>query len=153
MNMRKQTWRVAVSAAAICVAAVLPLGAKADTEYIEIRTVNDLKGITATTDYNTKSYKLMADIDMRYESWRIGGTFTGVFDGNGHTISNIYCANPWDTSGFFQTLGDGAVVRNLSLRGGKVTTNNGYIGGLAGTVSGTVLVEDCTIDVRVSGSG
>ncbi len=123
--------------------------ANADTEYIEIRTVNDLKGITD----NTKSYKLMADIDMQDESWRIGGTFTGVFDGNGHTISNIYCENPWDPSGFFQTLGDGAVVRNLSLRGGKVTTNNGYIGGLAGTVSGTVLIEDCTIDVLVSGGG
>lgn len=128
--------------------------ANADMEYIEIRTVNDLKGITATTDYNTKSYKLMADIDMRYESWRIGGTFTGVFDGNGHTISNIYCVNPWDPSGFFEALGDGAIVRNLSLRGGEVRTNNGYIGGLAGTVSGTVLVEDCTIDVLVSsGSG
>ena len=134
---------VAVAAATIC------LGANAETAYSEIWTKEDLEQIRGD---NAGAFKLMADIDMRNSSWRIDGTFTGIFDGNGHTISNINCNNAWDTSGFFQTLGDGAIVRGLSLRGGKVTTRNGYIGGLAGTVSGNVLVEDCTVDVLVSGS-
>ena len=118
-----------------------------EPNWVEIGNVTQLKAVA-----NDLSgwYRLTADIDLANESWRLG-TFTGVFDGNGHTIRNINCNNDWDNSGFFFALGDGAVVRNLSLRGGKVTTRNGYIGGLAGRVSGNVLIEDCTIDVLVSG--
>ena len=126
------------------------LTATYEPHFTEISNVSQLK--TVANDLSG-FYRLTADINLANESWRLG-TFTGVFDGNGHTISNIYCENPWDPSGFFEALGDGAIVRNLSLRGGEVRTNNGFIGGLAGTVSGTVLVEDCTIDVLVSsGSG
>ena len=120
-----------------------------EPNWVEIGNVTQLKAVA-----NDLSgwYRLTADIDLANESWRLG-TFTGVFDGNGHTISNINCNNDWDNSGFFFALGDGAVVRNLSLRGGKVTTWNGSIGGLAGRVSGNVLIEDCTIDVLVSSGG
>ena len=121
-----------------------------EPNWVEIGNVTQLK--TVANDLSG-FYRLTADIDLANESWRLG-TFTGIFDGNDHTISNINCNNDWDNAGFFFALGDGAVVRNLSLRGGKVTTRNGYIGGLAGRVSGNVLIEDCTIDVLVSsGSG
>ena len=120
-----------------------------EPNWVEIGNVTQLK--TVANDLSG-FYRLTADIDLANESWRLG-TFTGIFDGNGHTIRNINCNNDWDNSGFFFALGDGAVVRNLSLRGGKVTTRNGYIGGLAGRVSGNVLIEDCTVDVLVSGGG
>jgi hypothetical protein len=120
-----------------------------EPNWVEIGNVTQLKAVANDL---SGFYRLTADIDLANESWRLG-TFTGIFDGNGHTIRNINCNNDWDNSGFFFALGDGAVVRNLSLRGGKVTTVNGYIGGLAGRVSGNVLIEDCTIDVLVSGGG
>ena len=119
-----------------------------EPNWVEIGNVTQLKAVANDL---SGFYRLTADIDLANEEWRLG-TFTGIFDGNGHTISNINCNNSWDNSGFFFALGDGAVVRSLSLRGGRVTTNNGSIGGLAGRVSGNVLVEDCTIDVLVSSS-
>ena len=43
----------------------------------------------------------------------IGGTFTAVFEGNGHTISNLYINRTTDNVGLFGTLGSGGEVRNL----------------------------------------
>ena len=64
--------------------------------------------------------------------------FTGVFDGLGHTISNLTINRP--STGFVGLFGyaaAGSSIRNVGLQGGSVT---GYseVGGLAGYNSGTI---------------
>jgi len=69
-----------------------------------------------------KHFKLMTDIDLsRYagESFEIigryGWPFTGVFDGNGHTISNFsYSSTSWTYIGFFGCVKEGT-IKNLGL--------------------------------------
>ena len=72
------------------------------------------------TDYfSGKTVKLGADIVLS------GGTQTtpnwtpvslkGTFDGNGHTVSSVYVKSDKQYAGFFHTLENGAVVKNMKL--------------------------------------
>ncbi|UCC22123.1 MAG: hypothetical protein JSW23_10030 [Planctomycetota bacterium] len=144
-------------------------------------------------EYNYKNYdkhyKLMADIDVGGYIWTgfniIGNynyPFEGVFDGNGHTISNFTCdSNGTDSVGLFGFIHDAnAEVKNLGLIEPCINGGNGYCAGsLVGTLwSGTVrgcyvkagsvtgnafigglvgrndwgLVAECYAESRVSGS-
>ena len=59
-------------------------------------------------------------------------SFTGVFDGGGHTITNLHVNRPGaDYIGLFGSIGSGGEVRSLGLPGVDVTGDD-YVGGLAG---------------------
>ncbi len=65
-------------------------------------------------------------------------TYGGVFDGNGHVISNLFIDRGGHTrAGLFDGIAWGAVVRDLGLRNVNVTGNDG-VGALAGINNGTV---------------
>jgi hypothetical protein len=69
----------------------------------QIKDANHMQAIGANPDDWDKHFKLMADIDLgdyagtefniigdkHYDGGWVGTAFTGVFDGNGHTISNF----------------------------------------------------------------
>ncbi len=89
-----------------------------------------------------------------------GAAFTAIFDGNGHTISNLYINNVTATetthAGLFGNIG-GGTVRNVGVASGEVkviVTATGsanvdaWAGGLAGYSSGTI--TDSWSDVTVS---
>ena len=81
----------------------------------------------------------------------IGGPFTGVFDGNGFKIKNMYINRPDDEGvGLFSFTQD-ATLKNVVFEGGSVT---GYsnVGALIGTAMGTI-VEGTVSDVSVTGVG
>ena len=111
-------------------------------------------------------YELTASLDFASSRWAEGGTvsggwvpigdynlidpgnasgprrlFTGTFEGNDHTISNLYINSSVQYVGLFGILGAGAAVRNLGIEGGSVTTSasNGRAGGLAGVGGGTII--------------
>ena len=75
--------------------------------------------------------------------------FAGTFDGQGHTITYNY-----DTdikySGFFASV-EGATIRNLNLKGTAITTQQHY-GGLIGQSYGTVLIENVTVSMDITGN-
>jgi hypothetical protein len=112
-----------------------------------------------------KCFVLMADIDLNdIDPYRIRpiGTysmpFTGVFDGNYHTIHNFrYETINENWVGLFGCLGgfqsDGSVlsgtVKNLHLANMTVTGGN-YVGGLTGGCYGGVLAS-CGISGSVAG--
>ncbi|MBV8036797.1 MBG domain-containing protein [Roseateles sp.] len=93
----------------------IAMGGGALAPYMLINTGDDLSNFLRSTMF-TSGYTFVAlgrDIDpgagnslpeMR------GGTFRGVFDGDGHTISNIKIGG----SGLFGTL-EGAILKNLTL--------------------------------------
>jgi hypothetical protein len=78
--------------------------------------------------------------------------FSGVFDGNGHTISNFtYDSNNAKRIGLFGFVGLGAEIRNLTMENVTVNDELGeVIGGLAGVNDG--IISNCHVEGVVSGN-
>ena len=122
-------------------------------------------------DYRKASYQLTADIVLNdpsdFENWTqtppantwlpIGeeGSFTGSFDGNGHTISGMYvCASESDDTaannpGLF---GDvyGGTISNLTVTDSLIVVADGalYAGGLGSHISAST-IDHCSVDVCI----
>ena len=115
----------------------------------EIATVADLNAVANDL---SGIYRLTADLDLDNVARAPFGEFKGLFDGNGHTISNVNISANSDNVGLFSGL-KSATVRNLSIRGGKIFGGSS-VGGLAGYATGAAnLIEDCTTDLEVVASG
>lgn len=139
-----------------------------DTSFI-LTNAEQLAGLASLVNdgnkFAGKTIKLDTDIDLNNQLWTPIGTggdnwtyyFSGVFDGQGHTISNL-CVNAsmdpdnygcWDSYGanyglFGRTVG--ATVRNLGIKNAKIHTGaSSGVGALAGQfANGTVL--NCYVD-------
>jgi len=95
-----------------------------------------------------KYFKLMANIDLsdyRYDEaliaqggWYEGTPFTGVFDGNGHTISHLSIIGE-DNLGLFGYLGSGAEVRDLGVLDVNIVGSDIFVGSLAGYSEGNLI--------------
>jgi hypothetical protein len=111
------------------------------TTVIVINTVADLQNISNNL---AGSYVLGADIDATGFSFATIGSFstpfTGIFDGQGHTITNLTVSSSnGNFSGLFGVIGTSGVVRNVGLvNESEVTTNANFLGGLAGENDGTI---------------
>jgi hypothetical protein len=66
-----------------------------------------------------------------------GIPFTGVFDGNNHTITHLTISGE-SYQGLFGKLASGAEVKDLSVVNVNITGSSNFIGGLAGNNRGTV---------------
>jgi hypothetical protein len=134
-----------------------------------IATAADLIALGETADDYDKHFILTADIDLdpdlpgrkvfdraviapdtdaaRYDFQ--GTDFTGVFDGNGHTISHLTIKGK-DYLGLLGGLGSHGAIRNLGVVDVNVT-GSGSVGGLVGDNDGTV--TQCYSTGAVSGTG
>ena len=75
--------------------------------------------------------------------------FAGIFDGNGHTISNLNIKDPVGASGLFGYLvGE---VRDLKVEG-RNDSNFSNTGGIAGTLSKTGRITGCSSDIKITGT-
>ncbi len=84
-------------------------------------------------------------------SW--GTSFTGTFNGLGHTISNLTIDTPSSSAvGLFGLVGTGAVITNVGLVGTSIT-GYGSVGTLAGESSGSISNSYATGSVNASGYG
>ena len=72
------------------------------------------------------------------EYWFQGIPFTGVFDGNGHTILNLTITGV-DYLGLFGQLDSGSEVKNLGIVDVNITGSGSSVGGLAGHNGGDVI--------------
>ena len=83
--------------------------------------------------------------------WGFQGTvFDGIFEGNGHIISNLTIASTQDHIGLFGYFGQYAQIRNLGVENVNITGRN-YVGGLAGC-SGFGKLTACYATGSVSGT-
>ena len=85
------------------------------------------------------------------------GTFEGTFDGNGHTISNLYqngwdLGYNWDAYGSYGLFGNvnNATIKNLTLSGGESYIEGGDTSFVAGSATGTCVFENITIEKSIS---
>ena len=175
MKTTKRTF--AVLLAVLLLALSVPLTAAA-VDWVEIYTYEDLDDVRYDL---TANYKLMNDIDMTEwvkagagydyygQGWNPIGSaniyasnaFTGVFDGNGHTISGLRMNVTQFPSGTGNSVSFGlfarvsGTVRNLTVAG-SITVNDSkynYAGGIAAYLNETGLIENCTNQVKLNISG
>lgn len=113
-------------------------GTPAAISWVDIETVDDLLALAKATDAETlgKNYRLKADLDLKDTPFNgIGSAdqpFTGMFDGQGHTISHVTVIAPErENAGFFNVI-KGATIRDLKLVDVKITGKTN-VGGLAGS--------------------
>lgn len=72
--------------------------------------------------------RLTRDIDLDGHKWTPIRTFDGTFEGQGHTVSNMYVEEKDAVSGFFGYLSGGALVKDLTVADAEVVVppTNGY---------------------------
>jgi len=135
----------------------------------QIATAADLIALGETPKDYDKHFILTADIDLdpnlpggrvfdravigavwiaRSRGGRTGGTpFTGIFDGNGHTISHLTIKG-WDNLGLFGVLESGGEIFNLDLEAVDVNGMGDYVGGLVGWNNASIIASHSTGSIR-----
>ena len=123
-------------------------------------------------DFEGKTIKLTGDIDLYFKDvtaladgdpitfrpigdtkYNGGKPFMGTFDGQGHTIKNLY-QNGWDLGyewgvygsyGLFGKLED-ATVKNVVIKGSESYIEGGDVSFIAGSATGNCVFENITIE-------
>ena len=101
------------------------------------------------------------NIDLTGKGWTPIGTdydnsYTGTFDGGGHTITGLTVTTNDEYAGLFGYLGNfgnaAGTVKNVVMDGIQITCNHrlGYAGGVAGFSWGTI--ENCSVSGSISGT-
>ena len=108
-------------------------------------------------------YELTANLDFSGTGWASGQgwdplgefsgapdtSFTATFDGNDHTISNLYVNRTGESYlGLFADVGASAEIRSVRLLGGTVTGHSN-VGGLVGRNAGTIRGSYATVAIQV----
>ena len=97
------------------------------------------------------------NIDLTGKDWTPIGTsfdnsYTGTFDGGGHTITGLTITTKDQFVGLFGYLNRAGTVKNVVMEGIQITSNHmfGNTGGVAGFSWGTI--EKCSVSGSVSGT-
>ncbi len=97
------------------------------------------------------------NIDLTGKEWTPIGTsfsnsYTGTFDGGGHTITGLTITTKDQFVGLFGYLNRAGTVKNVVMEGIQITSNHmfGNTGGVAGFSWGTI--ENCSVSGSVSGT-
>ena len=98
------------------------------------------------------------NIDLTGKGWTPIGTdydnsYTGTFDGGGHTITGLTFTTNDEYAGLFGWLNRAGTVKNVVMEGVQITSNQiygGSIGGVVGYSWGTI--ENCSVSGSVSGT-
>ncbi len=115
-----------------------------------IYTAEQMNAIGVNPEDWDKHFRLMADIDLSgiTYSTAVIPEFTGVFDGNGHTISHLTITG-MSYLGLFGRLAPRAEVKNVGVMDVKMIGLENSIGGLVGMNFG--FVTNCYSNDTVSG--
>lgn len=131
----------------------------------QLATKDDLLNLAENPDDYDKYFELTADIDLEPEIFSTALIapdglrpipFSGVIDGNDHTIANLTISTKGPDTDFLGLIGrlEGtqAGIFDLSLINLEITAGDDadYVGGLAGWVSDAVL-EDCHVQGHITG--
>ena len=104
-----------------------------------------------TESFEGVTFILTRDITLT-EAWTPIGideqiTFSGTFDGKGHTISGVELNSEDPYCGFFGHLS--GTCKNLNING-SISSTSDYCGGIAGFMSETGLIDNCECDMQVA---
>ena len=148
--------------------------AHTDYDYMRVHDVYELQHMDANQIYDVDPdkrkilgrYMLANDINAsETKVWDGGfqpigdvtrGTFTGRFDGVGHTITGLTIKPPTDTTGevsrgMFAYINHGAVIENVSLKGASVSGLRA-VGGIVGSADWST-IRNVSFSGEVHGGG
>lgn len=116
-----------------------------------------LRESAAVSGAMSNSYKVTADIDMTGCTWTVGiatsGTpFSGTFDGNGRTISNLTINNTFSNTGIALIRYLTGTITDLTLASPSMTGTSNHVAAFVGEVRATATATNLTAtNVSVSG--
>lgn len=132
-----------------------------NTVTYHIRTEQDLRAWAESEDCSTANVILENDITLTSSSenetnWTPVRNYTGTFDGQGHTITDVSVVilesgSGTQNQGFFRSI-KGGVVKDLILENIYIHNLSGYIGGIAGSSDGGS-ISSCTVSGTISSGG
>ena len=132
-------------------------------ELIWFRDKVDEQASDGTTQFAGKYFKLTSDIDLAGIDWNpIGsmsgdhGSFKGVFDGNGKTISNLTISSFTEKgAGLFARTAGNAEIKNLTLNNVTISSDNNYVGGVVANSYASTKITNVHVtgNVKISGRG
>jgi len=135
------------------------IGTGTETNPFPVYDIDTLRKVGSGTDgWNLNShYRQAQDIILKQpaagiSNWTAIGTntsqFTGSFDGNEFTISNITINKTVAYQGIFGCIGTGGIAKNIGMVNCNVSGGN-YTGGVAGYSNG--MIQNCYVNGRVNG--
>ena len=132
----------------------LPALAAGEDGIIYIHTAKDLCALSDSCAYDAwsrgKTVLLTADISLRGVDFEPIASFSGTFNGGGHTISGLTLTESLSPAGLFLTLERGAFVHALKVEGQVAPGGTKeFVGGIAGRSYGTI--EECSFFGVVKG--
>ena len=132
----------------------LPALAAGEDGIIYIHTAKDLCALSDSCAYDAwsrgKTVLLTADISLRGVDFEPIASFSGTFNGGGHTISGLTLTDSLSPAGLFLTLERGAFVHALKVEGQVAPGGTKeFVGGIAGRSYGTI--EECSFFGVVKG--
>lgn len=132
----------------------LPALAAGEDDIIYIHTAKDLCALSDSCAYDAwsrgKTVLLTADISLRGVDFEPIASFSGTFNGGGHTISGLTLTESLSPAGLFLTLERGAFVHALKVEGQVAPGGTKEaVGGIVGRNYGTL--EECSFFGVVKG--
>ena len=128
--------------------------ALAQGETVHISSREDLEKLAqrCTVDSYSRGLRVILDQDLDLGGEEIYPipSFSGIFEGGGHSLTGLRLATDGSHQGLFRYITAEGLVKNLKLQG-SIAPENGrcQVGGLAGTNHGQIL--NCSFDGSVSG--
>lgn len=128
----------------------------ADEPYL----IKDKADLAKVSNDLTAHYKLTENIGTETDpvTAAIKGSFSGTFDGNGHTITLAISSSGANYVGLFKKLAGGATIKNVITAGqvqvDTTVRNKNHVGGIAGSVNtygGNITIEKCQNTASISG--
>ena len=124
-----------------------------------VTSADGLMNIAALVNGGKSDINITLDknIDLTGKDWTPIGTsfknsYTGTFDGGGHTITGLTVTTNDKYAGLFGYLNRAGMVKNVVMEGVLITSNHmfGCTGGVVGYSWGTI--ENCSVSGSVSGT-
>ncbi|MDR2100523.1 MAG: hypothetical protein LBP40_06845 [Campylobacteraceae bacterium] len=128
-----------------------------DTNLYALANVTEIIDQTGLDDIRNNlagKYILMNDIELvegeagfdAVLGWTPIGTFTGILNGNGYKITNIWIGMTTANIGFF-SIANGALIKNLGIEisENKAISGYGMVGGIAGQINNSSIIHSYSI--------
>jgi len=127
----------------LCLSLSLPALAAGGDEVIYLRTAEDLRTFSDRCALDSwsqgKRVILTGDISLRGVDFDPIATFSGTFEGGGHTIRGLQITDELSPAGLFLTVERGAVISGLTVEGQVAPGGTKeFVGGIAGRNEGTI---------------
>lgn len=124
--------------------------AKDENGVYQIGTASELAWFAANG--GTASAALTADIELAGHDWTPMSKFYGAFDGQGHTIRNLYVNSASYPLGLFGYMQSGSSVTKLGITGDVTCSNtsNAQAGGIAGYMNDNTSISQSWSSVNVT---